>query len=132
MTCLKIYLRLEGSEDKFPTPGNFHSRNRDSLDFYGITFTTLKDKKKIIISSSYYYYVFFLFFRLLLLCLLLMSECFYLLLLLFISGTKTWNSPSKTELQQQRGNIVQKLNVSQINQGEWFLFIFVCQTRMNY
>ena len=56
--CLKIYLRLEGSGDKFPTPGNFHSLNQDSLDFYGITFTSLKDKK-IIISSSYYYYVFF-------------------------------------------------------------------------
>ena len=78
-------------------------------------------------------YFLLLFFRLLLLCLLLIPECFYLLLLLlFISGTKTWNSLSKTELQQQRGNIVQKLNVSQINQGEWFLFIFVCQTRMNY
>ena len=43
--CLKIYLRLEGSGEKFLTPGNFHSLNQDSLDFYGITFTSLKDKK---------------------------------------------------------------------------------------
>ena len=57
--CLKIYLRLEGPGEKFPTPGNFHSLNQDSLDFYGITFTSLKDKK-IIIISSYYYYVFFI------------------------------------------------------------------------
>ena len=57
--CLKIYLRLEGSGEKFSTPGNFHSLNQDSLDFYGITFTSLKDKK-IIIISSYYYYVFFI------------------------------------------------------------------------
>ena len=56
--CLKIYLRLEGSGEKFPTPGNFHSLNQDSLDFYGITFTSLKDKK-IVISSSYYYYLLF-------------------------------------------------------------------------
>ena len=56
--CLKIYLRLEGSGDKFPTPGNFHSLNQDSLDFYGITFTSLKDKK-IVISSSYHYYLLF-------------------------------------------------------------------------
>ena len=55
--CIKIYLRLEGSVEKFPTTGNFHSLNQDSLVFYGIAFTSLKDKK-IIIISSYYYYVF--------------------------------------------------------------------------
>jgi len=68
--------------------------------------------------------LFYYYFGLVSFCFLLMQECFCLLLL-FISGTKTWKALSKTKLQQQRGNIVLKLNVTQSNQGEWFcLFLF--------
>ena len=48
------------------------------------------------------------------------------MLLLFISGTKTWNSLSKTELQQQRGNIVPKSSMfpKSIKVNGFCLFLF--------
>ena len=58
--CLKIYLRLKGSGEEFPTHGNFHSLNQDSLDFYGITFTSLKDKKSLLfVVITLFYYLFY-------------------------------------------------------------------------